>query len=514
MLTTLTGAYGGILSVRIEDENGAAVPARVYLIDSRGEAVFPANTIRYDNVRPDGISERHFVPPEGTFSLEPAQGVYRITVERGKEYLPRTFEVSAPSNGELKRTIKLRRWTSMAARGWYSADMHVHRRLTELGALMSAEDLTVAIPISKWRTNQKQSQDPDLDRFLALADSEGTFHVSPGRFFPVLNEELEPRASALLASWLGGKPVALEYPLAKFGEAVARAGGVSDSEKATSLEMPALAAVGAFKTLGLVNNHIWRTESYRSAWGAWPDRMLREYSPSCAGFVQSGFDMYSALLNSGFAVRLSAGSASGVHPVPPGWSRVYVKAGRPLSARGWVEGLRAGRSFVTTGPMLMLRVNGKEPGDAIRGARFPLALEASVEMLSPRPVSQMEIVVNGEVHVVNLTAAAGEVYAYRGSIKLTIHESSWIAARWVENRGNTCDAAHSSPVYAWKGEQPVPVLRKDAAALLDRVERLIEDVSGGGDLKGSFMVDPAETRAATLEYLKRAREIYRAKLAE
>ncbi len=98
--------------------------------------------------------------------------------------------------------------------------------------------------------------------------------------------------------------------------------------------------------------------------------MLGKYEQNCSGYAQSGFEMYSVLLNAGFPLKLSAGNTSGVHPVPIGWSRVYVRTTGPLTPEGWFDGLRAGRAFVTTGPMLLLRVNGREPGDEIRNERF------------------------------------------------------------------------------------------------------------------------------------------------
>ena len=514
LLTTILPVQAATLQVTIEDEHAKPVAARVYLRDQRAQPIFPPNTIRYEKVRPDGISERHFVPVDGAFTVDLPAGTYQLAVERGKEYLPENLSIIVPGSGEIRRTVRLRRWIDMASKGWFSGDMHVHRGLASTPVLMEAEDLALAVPISLWKTNQSEHRDPDLPRFLASSDADGIFHARDGRFFPVLNEELEPRASALLASWLGHNAIALDYPLARFGQAVRQAGGLSDSEKPTSLELPALAAVGAVQTIGLANNHIWRTSSFADAWGAWPDRMPGHYPLTCSGFVRSGFDMYSALLNVGFDMKLSAGSASGVHPVPPGWSRIYVRTGTPLSPRAWFDGVRAGRSFVTTGPMLFLNVNGKEPGDAIRDLRFPATLNITVETLSPRAISEAEVVVNGVVHPVRLSKDAGDPYRSHGSLKISVESSSWIAARWVGERGDTCDAAHTSPVYVWDGTNPIPIAKKEAQMLLERVDRLIDDVRSGRDLKGYIVVDSEELRSATLRYFQQAREVYQQKLAQ
>ena len=57
-----------------------------------------------------------------------------------------------------------------------------------------------------------------------------------------------------------------------------------------------------------------------------------------------------ALLNCGFRLRPTAGTASGVHPVPLGFGRVYVHLPDGFDYAAWMKGLGAGRSFVTAAP--------------------------------------------------------------------------------------------------------------------------------------------------------------------
>ena len=495
------------LSVTIRDQDGHAVPARVYLTDSEGRSIFPANTIVYDKTSADGISEKHFVPRHGSFSVNLAAGSYRLVVERGKEYVPVEIPLTMQDSDSV-RTVKLRRWVNMPSLGWFSADMHVHRPLSDLPTLMEAEDLSVAIPITRWKTMQDMHEDPSLQHYLSVADRDGVFHFNGNHFFPVLNEEVEPRASALLASFLGKQGVELNYPLSNFGQSVLAHNGISDSEKPTSLELPALAALGACETVGLANNHLWRSGSYAKSWGAWPDRVLDEYPLTCRGFVQAGFDIYAALLNMGFPLKLSAGSASGVHPVPPGWSRIYVHSRLPLTPETWRAALKQGRSFVTTGPMLFLDVNGKEPGEDVSGEQFPLRVRANVEMLSLTPVSEAEVVLNGVPHRVALSPDPSKPYKYKGAIEMIIETSTWIAARWsATTAGGGCGSAHTGPVYFWAGDRPIPLNRKQALLFLDRVDGLINQVSKG-DSSGDIVINSEELREETLRDFKRARDVY------
>ena len=49
-----------------------------------------------------------------------------------------------------------------------------------------------------------------------------------------------------------------------------------------------------------------------------------------------------------------------------GSNRVYVRSGAKLDYDKWMADFRAGKSFVTSGPLVLLKVNGREPGDEIR----------------------------------------------------------------------------------------------------------------------------------------------------
>jgi hypothetical protein len=52
--------------------------------------------------------------------------------------------------------------------------------------------------------------------------------------------------------------------------------------------------------------------------------------------------------------------------IPLGYSRVYVHTGKNFGVDEWLRGLKAGRSFVTIGPILFATVNGKLPARRFR----------------------------------------------------------------------------------------------------------------------------------------------------
>src|SRR5204862_7488065 len=110
------------------------------------------------------------------------------------------------------------------------------------------------------------------------------------------------------------------------------------------------------------NNHLWETEfAFRDFGAPAPEYMkiqkdAKGYTE--LGWLQYGFQNYYALLDCGLRMRPTAGCASGVHPVPLGFGRVYVHLDGPFSYDAWMKGLNEGRSVVTTGPMLFVKLTG------------------------------------------------------------------------------------------------------------------------------------------------------------
>ena len=107
---------------------------------------------------------------------------------------------------------------------------------------------------------------------------------------------------------------------------------------------------------------------------------------------------YYVLLNCGFRLRPTAGTASGVHPVPLGFGRVFVYLPEPFSYEAWMKGLDEGRSFVTTGPLMSVTVNDQLPGHTFKigkGESLRVNLDGWVRALNK--VKRIEVVANGKV---------------------------------------------------------------------------------------------------------------------
>ncbi len=77
--------------------------------------------------------------------------------------------------------------------------------------------------------------------------------------------------------------------------------------------------------------------------------------------------------------------------------RTYAYTGPRLLVEPWIEALRKGNTFFSTGPLLEFRVNGHMPGEAVRlGPEGGVVrIEASVRSIAP--VSKVRIYRNGQI---------------------------------------------------------------------------------------------------------------------
>src|SRR5204862_2673868 len=111
---------------------------------------------------------------------------------------------------------------------------------------------------------------------------------------------------------------------------------------------------------GIAHNHMQRAGVLANeAWGRPRDK---KQFPDPQGNGYWTQEIYYHILNCGLRLPPSAGSASGVLANPVGYNRVYVHLDGDLTHAKWWEGLKAGRVFVSNGPLLRCRANGELPG--------------------------------------------------------------------------------------------------------------------------------------------------------
>ncbi len=139
-------------------------------------------------------------------------------------------------------------------------------------------------------------------------------------------------------------------------------------------------------------------------------------------------ELWYRILNVGVPMVLSAGTDvmnNLYRTMAVGTTRVYVRPERPSQPESYFAGLRAGRSFVTNGPMLQFSMDGKGPGEVVKqhGMTQPYDLMIS----SAVPVDSVEIVVNGVVYVRLPGFSAPGSRRYTGVVR--VPNGGWVAAR-------------------------------------------------------------------------------------
>jgi hypothetical protein len=203
-------------------------------------------------------------------------------------------------------------------------------------------------------------------------------------------------------------------------------------------------------------------------------------------------ELYYRLLNAGFRLPATGGTdnfSDVWRDPPPGTDRTYVNVEGPLSVQGWLDGIRAGRTFASTGPILLLDVEGRRPGDEIQvAADAPSSVGVRVRLHSIARVDSVEVIVNGRVAAALApTDPADAVLA----AQVELPEGGWIAAR---ARGPS--SRYVADSYAFAQTSPVYVVRggrrwtsaSDARFLAEAVEAL------WGRLEGRAWPDPEQRR--------------------
>jgi hypothetical protein len=482
----------GSLQLRLRERGPAgklgAAPARIHLADQRGQPILAPRLPAFKD---------HF-NCDGDVRLDLHPGSYTYTVERGPEYsrVSGRTEVTAGAVRELE--LILSRTIDLAAQGWYSGDLHVHRPPEDVPLLLRSEDLNVAPVLTVWNKTNYWTDRPLPDRL--------SIEVGPRRVYNLLACEDERRGGALLYFNLkhplifSGDGQEFPSPVVHLREAIKQDGAWVDIEKPFWWDMPAWVATGKIHSIGLANNHMCRSiMSDNEAWGKPRDR-ARFPAPRGNGFYSQA--IYYALLNCGLRIPPSAGSASGVLPNPVGYNRVYVHLDGPFSYEAWWSALGAGRSFVTNGPILLVRANGRAPGcvfRALTGERITIKLD--VQVGGNDPIETVDVIRDGDV----TERIGGDSRQQRLSSKpLVFERSGWFLVRAIAQVPETFRFASTAPFYVEVGDRPRRVRRDDVAYFLRWIDERIDALEKE---RGRQLSDPAR-KSAVLEPHRAARRFF------
>jgi hypothetical protein len=156
-------------------------------------------------------------------------------------------------------------------------------------------------------------------------------------------------------------------------------------------------------------------------------------------------ESYYRYLNIGLRMPISTGTDWFLYD----FSRVYAKVTGPLTIKAWLESLRAARCQATNGPLLSLKVDGKEIGDVLnleKGKK--VRVEASG--IGRHNFQKLELVRNGKVIHSQPTEPKDSGHVARIVREVPVDEPGWFAVRIDARTTNELGQrlfAHTCPVW-------------------------------------------------------------------
>jgi len=427
---------------------------------------------------------------DGHFIIKVPVGKAIIHIERGKEYLPVDKEIIIVHNQTAKVDITLTRWISMHKEGWYSSDMHCHfgrDNLEILKQLALADDINFEPILTLW--NHQRSSTADEIWLDGRAGS--SVYANSTHMITFRNQEIEriggdafESVGALLMFGLT-EPVRMpmrnsKYPCdAVLGRKAKRSSPqcVIDTDKPIWGENVIGVALGLFDSVQVCHNHYHRDSTLRLGWGmAAHDTDRQDYWGEDELFYRTNLTYYH-FLNCGFRLSVTGGSAMGVMQVPLGYNRTYAKLDGTLTEANYLKAICAGRTFATSGPMLILIANGMDCGSDIQySTRSKEPIQVTAEVRSIQPLNSLELISNGKVikkiTLKNLTTSP----MFKESLitELKPQRSGWIAARAIfTGPDGHMRQAHTSPVYIVVDEKPT-ASKVDAEYMIRWIDRLLQ----------------------------------------
>ena len=375
---------------------------------------------------------------DGRFSVRVPPGTCAVEVKRGYEYDPARRIFHLAKNEIVEATIALSRWVDMAKMGWYSGDTHIHFDRTgtndeTLLTLTSARDIRYAFSLSMNTNGYALGREfESWNQAKGLGEqsvhSAGPYYLSSGQEYRV--------------GTLGHVTVVLAE------DYVPAEGRTEDVNQGPSLGVIADQAHALSGIIGLNHGGYYRLEADALALSGKMDflELLQ-----LGGYRGLGLDGWYDFLNLGYRWPI-VGASDFPYSRELGGNLTYVYSETKPTVREFVQALVQGRSFATSGPMLMVEVNGNRPGERLFfDGKQKADLDVSVRVLSPLyAVRYVDLIWNGRVFSRQFDPSGRSRWELSQS--LSVEESGWVVVRAYGDEGTE---SHTNPVYVYLGgERP------------------------------------------------------------
>ncbi|PYV89468.1 MAG: hypothetical protein DMG05_13610 [Acidobacteria bacterium] len=369
------------------------------------------------------LMDTSFAYVDGTFQVELPVGEVYLEMTKGFEYVPVRKKLKIePHQRELK--LEVSRLTDFRSQGWVTADTHVHFLSPTTAVLEGqAEGLNlINLLAAQWG-----------DLFTNVGDlSQGPLTSRDGEMMVwVGTENRQHLLGHLGLLGVKGRPV---FPMSAGGPGESYLGdplwsNLGDWTEACRKREGLVVAVHfpyptAELAADIVLGKIDAVELY----------------PFGEHFNTLRFLDWYRYLNCGYRLPAVGGTDKMGAYMPAGANRTYAYLGQDeFSFANFAKAVRRGNTFMTTGPLLLLRADGQMPG-----AEIKLGAGGGV------PFHRLEVVLNGRVVASREESAGSHEMTLREKVSLS--GSGWLAARCASKMGPTTGwglgiQAHTSPVY-------------------------------------------------------------------
>lgn len=496
------------LKLVVHNDQGIEIPARVSIVDEKGKFYAPPTAwIHADDSRyPDRQSfEMHYFHTLGTETFDVPNGKLVVEVSHGPFYENQRIEFDA-ANSTNRLVITLKRMNHPLDFGpLWSGDVHVHMNYTghyqnkpaQLLQQAKAEDLNFVYNLIV----NKEQRIPDINYFSSqpdkVSDTETQilhgqeFHTSFWGHLGLLNL----KDHFILPDYSGYPQTAVEslFPHNAFianraHEQQGLVGYVHPFEQSEIFPQQAQTLMNELP----VDIALGKVDYYELI--GFSDHKASEH-------------VWYKLLNCGFKIPAAAGTDAMANYAslrgPVGLNRVYVKAEGAMDAQKFEANLKAGKSFVTNGPIVGLHVANVNLGETIDINQNGQSLSYNAFLRSNVPVDHFEIIWNGEVIAVHQLKEPTKTIDWNGTIK--VKGSGWLLLRaWSDQAHpdlpDLYPYASTNPIYV-RAQTPNPKQKVDAEYFLKWVSRIESKIN---DLM--FRTD-AERQMVLLD-IQRAKSYY------
>lgn len=396
----------GHLQIKVRDEHGMPMPARVAVTDSPGRFFAPTDALihadgGYD--RAERPFEAHYFHSGGDALLDVPAGEITVDIMRGLErpFERRKISVAADTTVVVESTLDRRidaEWGD--AQQWVAGDVHVHMNFGGNYHVIPERLLQQAaaehLPVMHALIVNREQRIPDIaysgrgldpaSRPELLLQFGQEFHTNYWGHFGLLGGT----GGTLVPGYVGYANTAAaslsptNADVADLGHSQGALVGYvhpfhgephpfARNEQLTK-ELPVDVALGKIDYLEVV-----AFSDHRATAGVWY-----------------------RLLNLGFRIPAAGGSDAmsnyAILHGPVGVDRVYVQTSPgPLSMRNWLAGLAAGHTFATNGPLLRFLIDGQGPGGELAFPAQRHHVRYSGSMRSIVPIDSLEVVCDGKV---------------------------------------------------------------------------------------------------------------------